>query len=140
MPTKGDSIMFGETSERSIIVNNAGLMPIYIYVKPLTGGLLLMRRNIQFLMPRESTEFQLQVEASQEIGWHSELAEVYLYIALLPESFVRFLASQNPYVPIFLIVLLICLPFIVAYLFMDEGNRIIRLKKSRRDLRKVNVL
>ncbi|MCD6443938.1 signal peptidase I [Candidatus Bathyarchaeota archaeon] len=131
LPTHGNIITLGGSSERLIIVNNTGWIPFYIYVIPTTEGLTCENKSLKLLMPGEDEKFRLYIRASSKVGWHTEKARICLYIVFLPEELVGQLASIHPYVPIFTTVFVMCLPFMLLYFLTGEGDRVVRLKPGR---------
>ncbi|RLI28886.1 signal peptidase I [Candidatus Bathyarchaeota archaeon] len=131
LPTHGYIIMLGGRSEWSIIVNNTSLIPFYIYVTPLTDGLTTENESLGLVMPGAGEEFKLQIRAKNKIGWYTEKAGVYLYIAILPEDLVKKLADIHPYAPILMTTFAICLPFTLVYFIIEERDRVVRIKLGR---------
>ncbi len=137
--TRQDIIGAGKTFERTLTVNNTGLIPLYLYVKPNSNEIKLESDNLELFMPGEGAEIKFEILASEEIGWHKESIGTFLYVALLPTEIITNVATINPYLPIVLTLLVLALPFIFAFVLFCDSNTVIKLNLTK-ELKKIGAL
>ena len=122
---------------RSLTISNNGLIPFFSLFSSRDGNVMVEPTTI-LQYPGSQTEIEITVKAEENNGYYEKNVFAYKYIPVLPLSVVSSLMAINPYLPIFVIELIILLPFVLAYFLIKNqrmrisNNDFIKLKRRIR--------
>ena len=118
----------GSTLDYSFNVENNGLLPNYILLKPSSLNVEMEQSDL-VIWPGETKTIPLKIVTQQEIGWHEEQVEITSFRLTIPLEIMRPLISYSPYLTAVTADIMIALIFALLYSTFDDRNERLSLKK-----------
>lgn len=95
----GTAVPAGTTVERTVDLNNEGLLPVAVFLEPGTAGIEPVQERYA-LGGGERTEATVRLSAPEETGYYLRTMSEHRYLMVLPPSLIGALYGIHPWLPI----------------------------------------
>jgi signal peptidase len=127
----GARVLAAGTTERTATeLRNSALLPAYAFVDPATDG-ITVDESVHRIGPGSTTTVHLTIAAPEQTGLYGRSISVHRYPAVLPVGTVEALYDVHPWVPVFVVDVLVAIPLLAVGMLGVGGGR---LRTRSRDI------